>query len=202
MTSALPVQWSSESAGRPGTVRYVPLRGGRRVSYGDVLRLWQDDEPFRQSFLETLAAAPFEAYRWETPAVSAATLHNDFEFVLLDAPGLQRPPEADALADQFRAAGDDQAVIAFPNLGGDAVLVVPRPSGPPSAYPHLAAFVREAPRQQVHDLWRLVGRTIWGRLNARPLWVSTAGMGVAWLHVRLDSRPKYYGFAPYREATR
>jgi Family of unknown function (DUF6940) len=27
---------------------------------------------------------------------------------------------------------------------------------------------------------------------------STAGAGVAWLHVRLDDRPKYYGYPPYR----
>jgi hypothetical protein len=202
MINALPVEWTSESAGRSGAVRYVPLRDGRRVSYADVLRLWRDDGPFRHSFLETLAAAPFAGYRWETPRLSAATLQRDFEFVLLDAPGLQRPPDADAFAEQFGAAGDDQAVIAFPNLGGDAVLVVPRPAGPAAAYPHLAAFVRQAPRPQVHDLWRVVGQTISARLNAHPLWLSTAGMGVAWLHVRLDSRPKYYGFAPYREATR
>ncbi|MGI9175867.1 MAG: DUF6940 family protein [Rhodothermales bacterium] len=24
------------------------------------------------------------------------------------------------------------------------------------------------------------------------MWLSTAGGGVSWLHVRLDSRPKYY----------
>jgi hypothetical protein len=29
---------------------------------------------------------------------------------------------------------------------------------------------------------------------------STAGAGVSWLHVRLDDRPKYNGYAPYREA--
>ncbi len=28
--------------------------------------------------------------------------------------------------------------------------------------------------------------------------VSTNGLGVAWLHVRLDTRPKYYTFQPYR----
>ncbi len=33
-----------------------------------------------------------------------------------------------------------------------------------------------------------------------PLWLSTAGGGVAWLHVRLDSRPKYYGYSPYKTA--
>jgi uncharacterized protein DUF6940 len=31
----------------------------------------------------------------------------------------------------------------------------------------------------------------------RP-WVSTAGMGVPWLHVRLDTRPTYYRHAAYR----
>ena len=30
-----------------------------------------------------------------------------------------------------------------------------------------------------------------------PTWVSTAGGGVAWLHVRLDSAPKYYTHRPY-----
>ena len=38
------------------------------------------------------------------------------------------------------------------------------------------------------------------RLSAKPVWLSTAGAGVSWLHVRLDDRPKYYGYAPYREA--
>ena len=33
--------------------------------------------------------------------------------------------------------------------------------------------------------------------GAMPTWLSTAGMGVSWLHVRLDSQPKYYGFAAY-----
>ena len=30
------------------------------------------------------------------------------------------------------------------------------------------------------------------RVSASPLWLSTAGMGVSWLHLRLDSRPKNY----------
>jgi hypothetical protein len=36
------------------------------------------------------------------------------------------------------------------------------------------------------------------RVSAKPVWLSTAGGGVAWLHVRLDDRPKYYAHAPYR----
>ena len=48
-----------------------------------------------------------------------------------------------------------------------------------------------------HALWRTVGEAVSERITDRPLWLSTAGGGVAWLHVRLDSRPKYYGHTPY-----
>ena len=41
------------------------------------------------------------------------------------------------------------------------------------------------------------------RLGGKPVWLSTAGLGVGWLHVRLDDRPKYYRHAPYvREEAR
>jgi hypothetical protein len=39
------------------------------------------------------------------------------------------------------------------------------------------------------------------RLNNKPVWLSTAGAGVAWLHIRLDDRPKYYGYTPFRAFT-
>ena len=38
------------------------------------------------------------------------------------------------------------------------------------------------------------------RVGIKPVWLSTAGAGVSWLHVGLDDRPKYYGFGPYRQA--
>jgi hypothetical protein len=89
-------------------------------------------------------------------------------------------------------------VVAFANLRGDALLVVPCPAGDAGAYGHLAAFVREAPEAQRDALWREVGEAMARRVGARPVWLSTAGAGVSWLHVRLDDRPKYYGHEPYR----
>lgn len=66
-----------------------------------------------------------------------------------------------------------------------------------SVYTHLAAFVRRAPASQVHAFWQAVGKAtderMWDRSSAEhAVWLSTAGMGVAWLHARLDSYPKYY----------
>jgi hypothetical protein len=161
-----------------------------------VINAWQQDEAFRTFFNVLLADVAFTAFRWETPALTTATLTQPFEFVLLDSPGLARRPEPDAFAEHFPAAYAD--VVTFTNLGRDAILVSPTPLVAASAYGHLAAFVRLAPEAQRHALWQAVGAALAARVGAKPVWLNTAGAGVAWLHVRLDDRPKYYGYAPYR----
>lgn len=188
---------SKELTDRSG-LRFVVERDAHPASIVDVLLGWQRDTAFRALFNALLAEAPYAAFRWETPLVTTATVTRPFEFVLLDSPGLARRPEPEAFAEQFRAAPTAE-VVEFANLGGDAILVVPCPQAAPSAYGHLAAFVREAPEAQRHALWQRVGEAMSRRIGARPVWLSTAGAGVAWLHVRLDDRPKYYGFGPYRQ---
>lgn len=188
---------SEELSGRRG-LRAAVQRGPQPATFADVLDAWQDDAAFRTAFNRRLAEAPYAAFRWETPPVTDATADRPFEFVLLDSPGLAGRPDRAAFAGHFPGA-PDEGVVVFPNLGGDAVLVVPCPLAAPSAYGHLAAFVRGAPEPQRHALWESVGRAMARRLGPQPVWLSTAGAGVSWLHVRLDDRPKYYGFGPYRQ---
>ena len=88
----------------------------------------------------------------------------------------------------------------FANLSGDATLIVPSPRTSEDAYGHFASFLRKAPVMQINTMWQKIGDVVLGTISDRPLWLSTAGGGVAWLHVRLDSSPKYYGYAPYRNA--
>ena len=100
----------------------------------------------------------------------------------------------------FRAELDrdpSSEIAVFENLGGDALLLAPRRVGPLDAYGHLAAFVRRAPAPQVRELWQRTASVVRERLGEDPIWLSTAGLGVAWVHIRLDSRPKYYRHAPY-----
>jgi hypothetical protein len=181
------------------TRKYRLLRGDVPLRFGEVLDLWQADAEFRTFFLRLLADAPFAAYRWETPALNRRSLDNPFEFVLLDSPGLERPVEREAFAEHFARAGAS-SVVTFTNLGRDAVLIAPLPQGPDAAYGHLAAFVRSAPLAQKHDLWQAVATAMRKRISDRPVWLSTAGAGVSWLHVRLDDRPKYYSHRPYQAA--
>jgi hypothetical protein len=173
---------------------------GRRLTYTDVVQRWQADDSFRSFFIKLLADAPFAAYRWETPPVTKATAENPFEFVLLDYPRLERTADPTAFESHFESASEGQEVVAFDNLKSDAYLVVPCPRGPEGAYAHLGACARTAPASQNHALWQTVGTAMQERICSEPLWLSTAGMGVAWLHVRLDQRPKYYAYRPYRDA--
>jgi hypothetical protein len=177
-------------------LRFLLTIESKPATFAEVLRGWENDPAFRARFNTLLADVPFSAFRWETPAVTTSTVTRPFEFVLLDSPGLAQRPDPKAFGPHFRAA-PETGVVAFPNLGGDALLIVPCPRTKPSAYGHLAAFVRQAPEAQQHALWQLVGQTMTRRLGARPVWLSTAG--VSWLHVRLDDRPKYYGYRPYRQ---
>ncbi len=176
--------------------RHTLLDEERPFNTQEILQKWQSDESFRSFFINLLADAPFAAYFWETPPMTKSTLERPFEFVLVDAPSLANAPtQRRAFANYF----NNQPVVDFPNLGGDAHLVVPCPQAANVNFAHLAAFSRTAPSDQQHQFWQRVGTAVSNHVGERPLWVSTSGLGVYWLHVRLDSWPKYYTFQPYRE---
>ena len=167
------------------------------VSYEEVLHLWEQDHEFRGYFIQLLSKSRYDAFRWETPPITTENANRPFEFVMLDSPDLARHPDRTTFAAQFNTAAHG-SVIQFKNLGGDAIMVVPCPVSQVDDYSHLAAFIRNAPMSQQNELWKLVGTTMLQCLSSKPVWLSTAGGAVAWLHIRLDDRPKYYGYEPYR----
>ena len=117
-------------------------------------------------------------------------------------------------------------VAKFFNLGRDAFLISPCPNeGADSerrqaksmnlfssrnsamikspnliiSFAHFASFVRDkGASAQADRFLRATGEAVLERVGSQPLWVSTSGAGVYWLHLRLDSYPKYYTYAPYR----
>ena len=180
--------------------KYRIARDGSWLTFADVLDLWEGDAAFRAYFANVLADSPFAAYRWETRALTRTTVEQAFEFVLLDVTAFDsRQTDAQTYRDYFTDDDTDQGIVSFANLRGDATLVVPSPRTGNEAYGHLAAFIRHAPESQVDAFWRVVATTVKQQISDTPLWLSTAGGGVSWLHVRLDARPKYYGYAPYKQ---
>src|SRR5579871_931311 len=192
--------WSSQHeqlADRRG-VTVLLRQGASQAPFSEVLRGWQYDADFCTFFCALLADTPYSAFRWETPPLTSARVNRPFECVLLDSPELAGAPDPNAFADYLGSPSAQEGIVSFPNLSGDAILIVPCLGSPLSAYSHLRAFIRGAPEPQQQALWKRVGAEMEQRLGPTPIWLSTAGAGVSWLHVRLDQRPKYYGYAPYR----
>lgn len=179
--------------------RYRLLHHGEPVSYERAVRGLCEEREVRELVAGCLRDAPYEAFFWETPPVTPASRDRAFEFVLIESPALARvTARSTPFARELGRSAD--ACVVFPNLGGDAWLVVPRALAEDEHYAHLARFVRGAPAAQVDELLRTVGLAItrWWSERTEPLWVSTSGLGVHWLHVRLDTRPKYYSHEPYK----
>jgi hypothetical protein len=171
----------------------------RPLTWAEVLGGWRDPAWVRD-FASQLAASPWPAFFWETPPLMATGLDTAFECVTVSAPRLaSKGADISAFADLLSGSGSDIGIASFPNLGGDARLVVPQQVGREVDYGHLAAFLRTAGADQIESLWAMVSEAASLELSkGRPIWTSTSGLGVPWLHVRIDTRPKYYSYAPYR----
>ncbi|WP_376693112.1 DUF6940 family protein [Wenzhouxiangella sp. EGI_FJ10409] len=186
----------SESLG-DRTVRFSVSDAGGPLSWRRVLAGWRSDPALGDCLGRALARQPFVAFRFETPAMTASRLDSMFECVVVADASLDGRADPVPFAGYFRT---DRDVVRFHNLGGDAIMVVPCPRADEGVYVHFAAFLRGAPREQQRELWREVSVAMSERLGEYPVWLSTAGGGVAWLHVRLDDRPKYYAYSPYCHA--
>jgi hypothetical protein len=181
----------------PSTHQVRLLAGEKWLTRRDFWSALRTEEAVRAVLTNALRGVPFEAFFWETAPLSSERMDAPFECVLVDAPTLassKANPEAFAA----HLSSGTTSVISFPNLAGDSILVVPCLAS--EDYGHLAAFLRQAPDEQTDALWTRLGTEVatWLETRPLPLWVSTSGLAVPWLHVRLDTRPKYYGFEPYK----
>lgn len=127
-----------------------------------------------------------------------STLDEAFEFVLVNSSTL---PGLTAEKHFFEKYFSGESVVSFPNLGGDAQLIVPTDKSADNNYTHLATFVRNAAPEQVDKFWQVVAEIYRKSISETPKWLSTSGLGVYWLHVRIDTRPKYYQYLKYKQIT-
>lgn len=140
---------------------------------------------------------------WETPGLIGDDLDSVFECVTIASPTLAAA-RADMTSFALKVAriSNGNQVSVFPNLRKDATLIVPNDVDGKANYAHIGAFVRTASSVQIENLWAAVAEVLCSYLaDGRRFWLSTSGLGVPWLHVRIDDSPKYYSYEPYRTIT-
>jgi hypothetical protein len=172
--------------------------GSESMDLGSVIDSWRSNPEFRAFWASALSTIPFEAYYWELPPLSRAVLNRPFECVFAESPTLQSlAPDSESFAEHFTPDASASGVAIFESFGRDSLLVAPYPHANLDSYTHLATFMRRAPSKQIDQIWCAVAQAVDSRLAERPIWLSTAGLGVSWLHIRIDARPKYYRYKPY-----
>ena len=187
------------------------------------------NSPKFNQFVHHLQDPNTEAYYFEMPAMNNFTTNSPFECILEFAPGLTRSPNPSAFMDHFHGPGnvavfdnlgrDATLVAPKPLPGVDHKCYTHLAAFMKRAPPHQVAtetlrssynlqivvivnFCTANPLPQVREFWQAAGKTALRLMDTHPnktIWMSTAGGGVPWLHLRFDSSPKYYTYTPYKQ---
>ena len=183
---------------RRGPLRTICDAAGP-LSVATVLHDLAEGHRIAEMLTDDLRADPSPGFFFECAPFSSDTLDLPLIYAVLDSHSVA---SLRANSGPFASKLVGPAPVhTFANLSGDALLVAPRALQPHHAWPHLATFLRGAPDAQISAFWQAAGEACLARLAERPgpLWLSTSGLGVYWLHLRLDSRPKYISHGPFRQ---
>lgn len=161
------------------------------------LELLSADNTFITWYNQQLHGCPYDAFFWEHKPLTQNNLDDKYECNLVKSDflaGVQ--PDSQTFSSYFKPASK---AVSFPNLGGDAQLIAPCPVSDAKVYTHIGKFVRMAPESQLLEFWKTTAREMTSCIGKEPKWLSTSGLGVFWLHVRIDSKPKYYQTKEYKK---
>lgn len=179
------------------TVCFQLKKGAQQLSFQAVFELWQSNSAFVEFYTEALIQFGFEAFYWEHPALKKEFLHQPYECTVQRSQPLEQLPINErAFKDYIHS---EEQVVDFRNIGKDARLVVPTKQTNQAIYNHLGRFIRLAAQQQIIATFNRIGSTVLEEIDQQKLiWLNTAGLGVIWLHIRMDTRPKYYKTTRYK----
>jgi hypothetical protein len=170
---------------------------GEELSIKKWLLLLKNSEAFRKWYNSRLADTDYAAFFWENPPFGDSILDQSYECNIIDSPFLsEKDPAPETFQNYFE---EDKEIVTFPNLGRDALLLVPTPRKEASVYTHIGEFVRRADWSQIDRLWQKTAYETMKAISSTPKWLSTSGLGVFWLHIRIDRYPKYYQTAEYKQ---
>jgi hypothetical protein len=162
----------------------------------EALYLLQTSNDFIEQVISSIKSCKFKAVFWECKPFTYDSKDN-FEFVVINAPELEKiQANFGYFSEHFK---DRQSIKAFPSLNKDSILISMYPIADLEYYSHLSNVLNNAPIEQVYQLFRTIGKIGTTLSSDGPVWLSTSGLGVSYIHVRFDTRPKYYRFGPYKK---
>lgn len=128
-------------------------------------------------------------YFWRTSVQSSKKDLPYKEEFLEDERLLNKKQDLKTFEEKFNK---EKYAVSFPNLSGDTILVVPIPRKG-KRFTNMFYFMNNASEIQKKELWKKVAEQAKEFLKTNEnIWISTHGLGVNYLHVRICNNPKYY----------
>ncbi|WP_044204212.1 hypothetical protein [Flammeovirga sp. OC4] len=170
----------------------------KKLSFKEVFNLWKTDHSFVSFYSEELLKIIGNAFFWEHPPLLQNDLDRDYELVVRKTRSYDNKTINELAFQEY--FNTDEKVAVFYNLGKNARLIVPVKVGESETYKHIGAFMEQGDPFQIRALFCEIGDEMFCELETgKQIWLNTAGLGVLWLHVRLDTRPKYYKTKHYKD---
>lgn len=164
---------------------YYAVQRGKYMSWEQVIKSLKSKDytdTFKYKLIYELINIPYKAYFWECEQVN---MKKPFRFAVYESKTLEkRIQDNNAFDGKINCRKNE---IKFPSLDKHIHLISPCNKYSNSNYTSLATFSRTVPLKQQVSFWRKVGNSI-----KEDDWVSTSGLGVSWLHLRISKYPKYY----------
>lgn len=133
---------------------------------------------------------------WETSPIYR-DIDKEFEETFIESDRLETLDEDYSPFIDYIDNSVSRYATSFDNPSKDTKLIIPIPDHE-NDYSGIKLFLDNAPIEQQQYLWSLVSKEVNNMLERFDrVWVSTHGLGVSYLHVRIDSRPKYYKTKKY-----
>lgn len=153
---------------------------------------------FYKLIQRVLHNSPYSQYLLEFAPVSWNTISTTIlEFVLIPTRGLFQTSNINTYKEYgIDTINRSKDIIHFPNLSKDTLLICPcyNRKYNINSYSHIGSFFQSNNTKQQLNLLKYMFTVYAYILQYRPnkiYYMSTHGKGVAWLHIRIDSKPKY-----------
>ncbi len=132
-------------------------------------------------------------YIWRTSKISQNE-NSIFKQEFIEHDFLDTEQNYDDFLDYIQKSKNKYTVY-FNNLSKDTILVIPFPKKYKN-FSNLKNFIDQASTTHQKLFWKKVVKLIRNELKYNKfIWLSTHGLGVPYLHVRISNKPKYYGIS-------
>lgn len=150
----------------------------------------------------------FKSYYFQTPDI--CSLNIPIEFVLIKTYNLHKKKASWVkYAEYMKRKPRNRHSLSFINLTGTVMLTIPFNKKKDIKYGHIKDYMTYATNEEIYDILlelgiqiekynKMYSINIKNKKFCYPLYLSTHGYGVQWVHFRLEQYPLYYNYDLYK----